>query len=423
MKPKTKQPKETSNKISKLHNGVSSNAMVKKKSEETSSDQFIEISTEDESTEQQTNVDIQEQINNDEHLDAPNILLLNDDEKFRDDKGNIAEIETRGERKEDCVYFLGADVAKIFNMPNIRKTLTSAATDYVLEEHYKYFITTVKRIHSKASKSKRIFITYKGMLKICLSSRSPVAKTFSTWASKTLFTAHMGTQDAKDQLAADLIGTNVETVKNAFRTFVNAVPCVYLFFIGHASECLKNDKTIKYKKNDLLCRFGMTKDILKRTSQHEKTFKEEFNKDIELVCCSIIDPKYVSKAEIDIKAYFKNNIIAYKDSKNHNHAELIVIDKKYLNSAKQYYESLQQNFVGVHDNMARQLAAYEQKLKDQAIMYESQIKDKTHEIQMKCKDYEMLLKDKDNELIKKDNEILLMKISLLESRAHIPKSK
>ena len=44
---------------------------------------------------------------------APPILVLNDNEKFRDNEGKIYEIETRGkERTIDSVYFLCKDVSK-----------------------------------------------------------------------------------------------------------------------------------------------------------------------------------------------------------------------------------------------------------------------------------------------------------------------
>jgi hypothetical protein len=407
----------------------SNNKSIKKSSSKDTDKKSISNDSNDSNdlNEQILNDDSVDHISNEEILSEPKILVLSDDEKFKDGDGNIIEIKTYGERKESGIYFLAPELGDAFGLPTLTKTLTQETSGYVQGEHYVRFIRRVllkkTLIESKEGDTgtkmqKCIYVTYKGMMKICLSSRSPVAKRFASWASKTLFTAHMGTQDAKDNLAAELIGTNVQTVKNTFRTFVNKIPCVYLFFIGYASECLKNDKTTKYKKNDLLCRFGMTKDILERTSRHETVFKKEFNKDIELVCCSIIDAKYVSKAETDLKAYFNNYLVAYKDSHNYNHTELIVIDKKGLNAAKHYYESLQYNFVGVHENLAKQIAAYEQKMKDQKTMYEAQLKDKDHELQLllKDKDHELQLKDKDYEVQMMKNEMLSMKIAFLESR-------
>ena len=36
---------------------------------------------------------------------------LDDEEKFHDNEGRVVEIETRGEREHDKVYFLAKDVA------------------------------------------------------------------------------------------------------------------------------------------------------------------------------------------------------------------------------------------------------------------------------------------------------------------------
>lgn len=51
--------------------------------------------------------DIDNNLTNEEEdiIQAPEILLLQDHEKFRDNNGKIIEIETRGEKNEDKIYF------------------------------------------------------------------------------------------------------------------------------------------------------------------------------------------------------------------------------------------------------------------------------------------------------------------------------
>ena len=51
------------------------------------------------------------------------IILLDDDEKFKDDNENTVEIETRGVRTPKGIYFLASDVSKVFEMPNLYDTL------------------------------------------------------------------------------------------------------------------------------------------------------------------------------------------------------------------------------------------------------------------------------------------------------------
>ena len=55
--------------------------------------------------------------------EAPGILGLDEGDKFKDEQGNVVEIETRGEREHDKVFFLVRDVAEAFDMPNLNTCL------------------------------------------------------------------------------------------------------------------------------------------------------------------------------------------------------------------------------------------------------------------------------------------------------------
>ena len=63
-------------------------------------------------------------INDDKGIEnAPNIIHLNDNEKFRDEDNNILEIETRGERKVNNIYFKVKDVSDKFNINHLYTTI------------------------------------------------------------------------------------------------------------------------------------------------------------------------------------------------------------------------------------------------------------------------------------------------------------
>ena len=55
-------------------------------------------------------------VNDDNVQIAPDIIVLEDGEKFHDEHGNVVEIETRGSRKVDGVYFKVKDVMAGFGM-------------------------------------------------------------------------------------------------------------------------------------------------------------------------------------------------------------------------------------------------------------------------------------------------------------------
>jgi len=95
--------------------------------------------------------------------EAPNIIDLDDNEKFKDEKGNPLEIETRGERSIDGIYFLVSDVEKAFGMDRINDTLTHKNSDYTKNEHFKYFI---------CNNRKRLFLTLTGLQKVIITNRT-----------------------------------------------------------------------------------------------------------------------------------------------------------------------------------------------------------------------------------------------------------
>jgi len=125
-------------------------------------------------------------INDDNGIEkAPNIIYLNDDEKFKDSEDNILEIETRGEREYNKIYFKVKDVAISFNMTNLYTTLIGINSGYEINKDYKYYIcnnlceSTIHYIYVICDKfnnynkyKKELFLTYEGFLKLIHISRN-----------------------------------------------------------------------------------------------------------------------------------------------------------------------------------------------------------------------------------------------------------
>jgi hypothetical protein len=97
----------------------------------------------------------------------------------------------------------------------------------------------------------------------------------------------------------------------------------------------------EYDNDTMLCKFGCTEDIAKRTSQHETKYKKDYGNDIrmELLAYTIIDPKYLYDAEGSIRSFFTAERL---DSKS----ELILLNKKNLDKVKQYYNAMHNLYIG-----------------------------------------------------------------------------
>ena len=224
----------------------------------------------------------------------------------------------------------------------------------------------------------------------------------------------------KEEFSACISRLNVKAIKDVFHANTSKTPCVYLYYGGNAKELLRNSN---YTDEYLLCKFGCTEDFSRRSAEHEKKFLKEFDKKIELLSFSIIECQYIFAAETCIKQYFKSNIIEYKNS-----TELIVINKRELNSIKQQYCMIQISYIGRYEEMYRQITELKEILKDKEIkliMKDKEIENEMNKFSLilKEKEFQLLSEDKDNEinfkeyqiqLKDKDIEVLKFQIQLMQ---------
>ena len=318
----------------------------------------------------------------DDVQDAPDVIELEDEEKFFDNENNI-EIEVRGERDVNNCYFKVKDLMDGFGLKNLHKTIIDKRKQgYKLLTHYKYFYINVYA-KDENKKVKKLFLTYKGLLRVLFASNKTTADKFIDWASKVLFTAQMGTSEQKTELVGNILGVSTESVKSVFNKTVNKVPCVYLYSIGKVEdlrESLDIDDT--YNDKDYVYKWGMSNDLERRTKEHEKSYGALEGSKLELVLFGYIDPQYISEAETRLSHSLHGMEVVLE---HETHVELAIIPKNKMKVVREQYDMISQ-------------------------MYMGHIKDLITKI--KEKDNEIASLKKDNEITKKDNEIAMLKKDL-----------
>jgi len=256
---------------------------------------------------------------------APEILYLTDEEKFKDENGNIINIEVRGERKHDKCYFKMEDVSKGFGMNNLHQVLLDKTGKYNINIHYKYFsivdkLRTDENTTNTTTIQKKIYLTYKGMLKVLFTSRTGSAEKFQDWACEKLFTIQMSAEEDKIKLSSKMTGMDLKTLKHLLGcNSYDKTPCVYLFMIGEANKLLKTEK---YKNNDIICKFGYTKDLKERFQTHQNNYNKLFEDEeikIELITFGIVDIFNLATAENKLYTLFEDKKLEFK-----NEQELII---------------------------------------------------------------------------------------------------
>lgn len=332
----------------------------------------------------------------------PKIFMLNDEQKFRDNSGNIVELETRGSCTVDDILFSAMDVEKAFELDNLRKIILDVGSTYKKYEHYKMLIFKKKRTRkTKVDEyTKKMFLTYLGILKVIFCVRGEKTKKFMKWATETLFTCQMGTAEQKSKLVSAILGVRSQVVRELFKINGAETPCVYLIYIGNAKQLLGD----AYSENQILCKYGNSCDMPRRISEHQSLFKKEFSVDIELLCFSIIDSLLITNAETELKDYFGSKKVSYK-----NMVELFVMDVNDLPSVKKFYKKLQDSYVGQFKSLDIKNNELTERMAEMKHEFEIGALKITSEYEQKLLQKDVIISQKDVIISQKDSEITSLK--------------
>lgn len=121
-----------------------------------------------------------EVVDNKKYEEAPPLLFLSPEDKFRGADGETIEIETRGEREYDKVYFRSKDIENGFGC-NIRALLFQENNSYIRGKHYETFIRKVKGnnpSNETQQNQKTLYLTFKGLTRFLFASHNKNAEHF-----------------------------------------------------------------------------------------------------------------------------------------------------------------------------------------------------------------------------------------------------
>lgn len=355
-------------------------------------------------------------VTNDAKLDldiVSPLLQLKDEEKFKDENGNIVEIETRGTKKLDGIFFYGKDVEKILELSSIKDVLHDPTSLYEEGIHYKKFIHKVEKntpSPSYTNNQQTIYLTYKGLVRMLITRRHKIADKFQDWCFKTLFTIQMGDEIEKEELGTSILNINLETYRNVFKSHSSKMPCVYLLEIGKVKE-LKDTFNINeddeiLKSNSTIYKFGFTDDIDRRLNEHFSDYGKLKNvKNIQLTKFTMVEERYKVEAERDLRKFFEdfNKRFIVKTNKELNikgRNELVILNKDELESVFKFYRLLGIDYAGSSLDLQNKLEKIKDEYEKDMLRKEMKIQDLEHtikykELELKCKDMEIeLLKSK-----------------------------
>ena len=344
---------------------------------------------------------------------APDIIYLDDSEKFKDENGVCVEIETRGTRKVDSIYFKVKDVSISFKMDNFEKNIHDKKSYFKENEHYKYFnCEKVRKKENKTIKTiktikKELYLTYEGILRVLFASHSPNVKPFIKWATEIIFIVQMGTPEQKTKHVSDILGCSAKVVKEVFNTDRNTLPCVYFFTLGYVKDLRTSMKIDnKHLDDSVVAKYGFTKDLSRRTSEHMTKYNKIENVNLKCKYYSYIDPQYISKAETDIKDFMSIFNTKFNFDKED---ELVIIPKELMKMVDRQYELIGKSYMGHISELITKIKDLNHQLEILNINHQIELSKSNHQI-------EILKGMNENILLKKDLEIMKLKMQLLEKK-------
>jgi hypothetical protein len=285
-------------------------------------------------------------------INAPGLLILEDNKKFRDNEGNMFEIEIRGEKQKDKIFFKVKDVSVAFNLPNLNSVLLHTDKGYERNTDYITFNRTLT-IDGRDIKKPTIYLTYKGLLRVLFVSRNKNVEKFQDWAEEKLFTIQFGNKDEKEELASELLNVNIRCIRDVFKSSVNTFPCVYLLELGKVSN-LRESLGISDEIDDKMTvyKYGMTEDMKERMLKHINDYGKIKNVVINLKLFSYIDVKYKVNAEQDLRLFF--NSINFKlevDGRN----ELIVLQDNMYKIVENHFKTVSNEYLGATREIQKEI--------------------------------------------------------------------
>lgn len=334
---------------------------------------------------------------------APPLLELKEEEKFKDENGIVVNIETRGTKTVDGIYFYGKDVEKMLNIIDISIILNNSTTSYELNKHYrKFYRPALINDECKAVDSnnpERIYLTYFGLVKMLITTRNSIAESFQKWALQTLFTVQMGTEEEKISLSSKLLGCDLNSVKSFVNTGIHNYSVLYLLCLGKVKDLSSQlDGLEEQNQDDYVYKYGYTSDINQRLQAHKQIFGKLKNSQLSLIVHIPIDEKYLSEAEVEMKMVFKSFDYVIDNSQ---YKELVVFNNDKLPLLKRLFKSISDKFAGNCKKM-------QEELEKQQIRHECELREydfKLKEYDFKLKEYEYKLKE--NESQKREIELKL----------------
>jgi hypothetical protein len=219
--------------------------------------------------------------------------IENDDDMFKGPDYELSCIQLVGDGTVNGTYFRAKNVLDVFEIPSLMDDITDNNI-YQKNIHYKIFFKDDK----KGDQTTSTYLTYKGLIKALLATNSSKLEEYATWASETLFVVQMGTMEQKLELASKLTEISTATLREAAKTYVRTMPCIYLLSIGTVQNLRKAmELGDDFDDTDQVYKFGYTSNVDNKVRTYKIKYGDLEGSEIKLVHHFFIDIRKIGDAK------------------------------------------------------------------------------------------------------------------------------
>lgn len=352
------------------------------------------------------NADLWNELNTEDVTkDAPNVIKLKKSEMFKDNEGNIKDIEARGVREWDGIYFRARDVRDELNVANLFNTILKETSTYEENDDYVYFylFEDEKKIESK--KVKRMFLTYKGINKYFSTTRNKKISD-ETKAMVLDWTRYLIGEGVLKEFIIHIPNNTVNYTQGYVYCITSfLVQCIKIGFWSGSIESLKSRYMLPYG-NNLLMHCIKTDNARELENKTHKQFAE--------YCISneLFEKEYLDEYIDFILSNAKNE---YSEKEyviiNPNVEPIILVIQSLFRQIdvtikKTFYKIEKMNRADNANASAKlERELKEEKYKNNTLQSEIELIEKDNEIALLKKEMELQQEKHKNELLKRDMEI------------------
>ena len=313
----------------------------------------------------------------DDHIEyLPPVVYLEDHEKFKDVDGTVFEIGAVGAKTRKGIFFRVKDVVAAFQMPYLNDILIKKQTHFSKRTHYvDFFIHPLEsNIVRPAAIKKERYLTYKGLLRVLFAASSGNAERFQDWAEEQLFAIQLGTRDDKLKVGTEMLGVTVQDFKAVFDTHASKFPAIYLLSLGKVAA-LRDTFGIAADVDDecTVYKYGFTDNLERRIGEHQAKYGKLANVQIKVSIFHIVDVKYTSAAESEVRDFFR---IFDKHLCVEKYNELVAFPTSQHKQIVRQFKFIGDSYIGNSASFQSEIQSLKQKIAD--MEHANEIKDLVH---------------------------------------------